>query len=81
SSPAPLQTPTVQYRTPLYFQLIAHTHGVGTVWDGIFMMALTICPDVPGKLGIPKNHTLGAKKKTNRPFSISTLSFAPWLRP
>ena len=26
-------------------------------------------------------HSTGAKKKTNRPSSISTLSFAPWLRP
>lgn len=32
---------------------------VGTVWDGICMMALAVCPEVVGKLGIPENHTLG----------------------
>ncbi|HIJ89354.1 MAG: nitroreductase family protein [Desulfobulbaceae bacterium] len=41
------------------FQLIAHVHGVGTVWDGICMMALAACPDVVARLGIPENHTLG----------------------
>jgi len=41
------------------FQLVAHAHGVGTVWDGICMMALGVCPEAAGKLGIPANHTLG----------------------
>lgn len=41
------------------FQLIAHAKGVGTVWDGICMMALGVCPEAAGKLGIPENHTLG----------------------
>lgn len=41
------------------FELIAQARGVGTVWDGICMMALAACPEVATKLGIPANHTLG----------------------
>lgn len=41
------------------FQLLAHAHGVGTVWDGICMMALAACPEVVGRLAIPENHILG----------------------
>ncbi|MFZ5774876.1 MAG: nitroreductase family protein [Thermodesulfobacteriota bacterium] len=41
------------------FQLLAHDHGVGTVWDGIFMMALSTCPEIAGRLGIPENHVIG----------------------
>ncbi|MGB9713122.1 MAG: nitroreductase family protein [Dissulfurimicrobium hydrothermale] len=55
-APCPVQDTLIALTT---FQLIAHAHGVGTVWDGIFMMALAACPDVAGRLGIPENHTLG----------------------
>ena len=41
------------------FQLIAHARGVGTVWDGICMMALAACPEMVGQLGIPADHLLG----------------------
>lgn len=41
------------------FELIAQARGLGTVWDGICMMALAACPEVVGQLGIPANHTLG----------------------
>jgi nitroreductase len=39
--------------------MIAHAHGLGTVWDGIFMMALGFCPDLTGRLGIPVDHVVG----------------------
>ncbi|MFA6499403.1 MAG: nitroreductase family protein [Desulfurivibrionaceae bacterium] len=55
-APCPVQDTHIALAT---FQLIAHAHGVGTVWDGICMMALAACPDVISRLGIPKNHTLG----------------------
>ena len=55
-APCPAQDTLIALTT---FQLLAHAHGVGTVWDGICMMALTVCPDVVGRLGIPENHTLG----------------------
>ncbi|MEW6595759.1 MAG: nitroreductase family protein [Thermodesulfobacteriota bacterium] len=41
------------------FELMAQARGVGTVWDGICMMALAACPEVVATLGIPANHTLG----------------------
>ena len=55
-APCPTQDAFIALTT---FQLLAHGHGVGTVWDGICMMALGVCPEVTGKLGIPENHTLG----------------------
>ncbi|MFA7348581.1 MAG: nitroreductase family protein [Desulfurivibrionaceae bacterium] len=55
-APCPGQDSLIALTT---FQLLAHAHGVGTVWDGICMMALAACPEVVGKLGIPENHTLG----------------------
>lgn len=55
-APCPAQDTLIALTT---FQLLAHAHGVGTVWDGICMMALGVCPEVVGKLGIPANHTLG----------------------
>ena len=55
-APCPTQDALIALTT---FQLLAHGHGVGTVWDGICMMALGVCPEVVGKLGIPENHTLG----------------------
>ncbi len=55
-APCPVQDTHIALAT---FQLFAHAHGVGTVWDGICMMAFGVCSDVVGKLGIPENHTLG----------------------
>ena len=55
-APCPAQDTLIALTT---FQLTSHAHGVGTVWDGIFMMALAACPDLVGKLGIPENHTIG----------------------
>jgi nitroreductase/NAD-dependent dihydropyrimidine dehydrogenase PreA subunit len=55
-APSPVQDTHIALTT---FQLLAHAHGVGTVWDGICMMALGACPEVVGKLGIPEDHTLG----------------------
>ena len=55
-APCPVQDTHIALTT---FQLIAHAHGAGTVWDGICMMALAVCPDVAVKLGIPENHAIG----------------------
>jgi nitroreductase/NAD-dependent dihydropyrimidine dehydrogenase PreA subunit len=41
------------------FQMIAHAHGLGTVWDGLFMMVLSLCPDLAERLGIPDDHLIG----------------------
>jgi nitroreductase/NAD-dependent dihydropyrimidine dehydrogenase PreA subunit len=56
AAPCPEQDCLIALTT---FDLIAHAHGLGTVWDGICMMALAACPDALGRLGIPADHTLG----------------------
>ena len=55
-SPCPLQDTHIALTT---FQLMAHARGVGTVWDGMFMMALNVCPDLTDRLGIPDDHLVG----------------------
>jgi len=43
-----------------YFELYAHTLGLGTVWDGLARWTFTdLMPDLPGKMGIPADHVLG----------------------
>lgn len=60
SSPADAPCPVQDNIIALtIFDLIAHARGVGTVWDGICMMALAACPEVAAKLGIPADHVLG----------------------
>lgn len=54
--PCPVQDAHIALTT---FQLMAHVRGVGTVWDGIFMMALALLPHLAGRLGIPDDHTIG----------------------
>ena len=55
-APCPVQDALIALTT---FQLMAQAHGVGTVWDGICMMALAACPEVVARLGIPEDHSLG----------------------
>ena len=55
-APCPEQDTLIALTT---FQLIAHARGVGTVWDGMFMMALSLCPDLSSRLGIPESHVIG----------------------
>ncbi len=56
SSPCPVQDTHIALTT---FQLLAHARGVGTVWDGMFMMALAVCPDLAKWLAIPEDHEIG----------------------
>ncbi|MBW2467584.1 MAG: nitroreductase family protein, partial [Deltaproteobacteria bacterium] len=46
--PCPVQDTLIALTT---FQLIAHARGVGTVWDGMFMMVLSVMPELAAKLG------------------------------
>ncbi|BCS87642.1 nitroreductase family protein [Pseudodesulfovibrio sediminis] len=42
-----------------YFELLANTHGLGTVWDGIAKVVLDIiAPDLRALLHIPEDHVL-----------------------
>ncbi|MDD5759981.1 MAG: nitroreductase family protein [Desulfobulbaceae bacterium] len=55
-SPCPTQDNIIALTT---FQMIAHAHGLGTVWDGLFMMVLSLCAELTGRLGIPDQHLIG----------------------
>jgi len=56
NSPCPVQDTHIALTT---FQLMAYARGVGTVWDGMVMMAISICPGLVQRLGIPEDHQLG----------------------
>ena len=56
SSLCPVQDTHIALAT---FQLMAHAKGVGTVWDGLFMIVLGLLPRLIERLGIPADHLLG----------------------
>ena len=56
NAPSPAQDALIALTT---FQLMAHASGVGTVWDGIFMMVLSLCSGLDARLGIPADHLVG----------------------
>lgn len=55
-APCPAQDTLIALTT---FQLMAHARGVGTVWDGIFMMVLALFPETAKRLNIPADHQIG----------------------
>jgi nitroreductase/NAD-dependent dihydropyrimidine dehydrogenase PreA subunit len=55
-APCPVQDTHIALTT---FQLMAHARGVGTLWDGMVMMALSLIPELAARLGIPENHMVG----------------------
>ena len=64
SAPCPIQDTHIALTT---FQLLAHAHGLGTVWDGMLMMALPVCYSLTAKLGIPGNHIVGYAMAFGKP--------------
>ena len=43
-----------------YFELLANTHGIGTLWNGLIKWAIDdIDPSLRTLIGIPKSHTIG----------------------
>jgi nitroreductase/NAD-dependent dihydropyrimidine dehydrogenase PreA subunit len=56
TAPCPVQDSHIALTT---FQLLAHAHGVGTLWNGLFMMALSLLPGLRDRLGIPADHQIG----------------------
>jgi nitroreductase/NAD-dependent dihydropyrimidine dehydrogenase PreA subunit len=55
-SPSPAQDTIIALTT---FQMMAHARGLGTVWDGMVMMAIAVLPGLAARLGIPNDHLLG----------------------
>lgn len=63
-APCPVQDTHIFLTT---FELLAQAHGLGTLWDGIFMMALAMLPNLAGRLGIPADHQIGYALAFGRP--------------
>lgn len=60
---APKASPSPEADTLIalsYFELLARTHNLGTLWDGLAKWALTaIVPELMGELGVPEDHHVG----------------------
>lgn len=55
--PSPGADPIIAFS---YFELLAASMNIGTLWDGLAKWALTeIVPEMQEKLGIPKDHQIG----------------------
>jgi nitroreductase/NAD-dependent dihydropyrimidine dehydrogenase PreA subunit len=61
SAPASCATPTQDCLIAMsYFELFAHSMGVGTVWDGFAHYVFSnLLPDFRSKLKIPEDHVIG----------------------
>lgn len=61
STPRDVATPQVDGVIALsYFELLANTRGIGTVWDGLAYWAITeLVPEAREWLGIPEDHVIG----------------------
>jgi nitroreductase/NAD-dependent dihydropyrimidine dehydrogenase PreA subunit len=55
-APCPVQDTLIALTT---FQMIAHARGIGTVWNGMFMMILSVIPEISARIGIPDDHFIG----------------------
>jgi len=64
NAPCPVQDTHIALTT---FQLMAHARGVGTVWDGMFMMALAVYPGLAARLAIPEDHIIGYAMAFGKP--------------
>jgi nitroreductase/NAD-dependent dihydropyrimidine dehydrogenase PreA subunit len=63
-APCPVQDTHIALAT---FELLANSYGLGTLWDGLLMMALAVCPDLAERLRIPADHMLGYAMLFGRP--------------
>ncbi len=64
NTPCPVQDTHIALAT---FELAAVSQGLGTLWDGLLMMALAVCPALVERLGIPADHTIGYAMLFGRP--------------
>jgi nitroreductase/NAD-dependent dihydropyrimidine dehydrogenase PreA subunit len=59
---APLETPCPEADTHIalsYFELMAQSMGIGTLWDGLSKGAFSLMPGFLARLGIPEDHMVG----------------------
>jgi nitroreductase/NAD-dependent dihydropyrimidine dehydrogenase PreA subunit len=61
SAPKNVASPDADCHIALsYFELLANTYGVGTLWNGFIKMVLTVvAPEIKALIGIPEDHVLG----------------------
>jgi len=51
-----------------YFDLLASSHGLGTVWDGIARAVISgVCPELRDLLGIPADHVIACVMAFGKP--------------
>jgi nitroreductase/NAD-dependent dihydropyrimidine dehydrogenase PreA subunit len=69
SSPKAGPSPEVDCHIALsYFELLAASMGLGTVWSGLAKWSLTmLAPEMLGRLGIPESHGIGYMMAFGRP--------------
>ena len=68
SSPEPGPSPVADPHIALaYFELMAQSMGIGTVWDGLAKMAMQMIPDMFKRLGIPEDHYIGYAMAFGKP--------------
>ena len=63
-SPSPAQDTIIALTT---FQMMAHARGLGTLWDGMVVLAITALPGLAARLGIPEDHLLGYAMAFGKP--------------
>jgi nitroreductase len=63
-SPSPAQDTIIALTT---FQMLAHARGLGTLWDGMVVLAITALPGLAARLGIPEDHLLGYAMAFGKP--------------
>ena len=61
SAPSSISSPEADSHITLsYFELLANTNGIGTLWNGLLKMVMqAITPDLVSVLGIPNDHVIG----------------------
>ena len=50
-----------------YFELICHSMGLGTLWNGLVKMSLNLIPDLRSRLATPEEHVVGFAMSFGRP--------------
>jgi len=63
-APCPAQDTLIALTT---FELLACSHGIGTLWVGMFMHALAVCPELVERLRIPAGHMIGYSMLFGKP--------------
>jgi Fe-S-cluster-containing hydrogenase component 2 len=67
---APRTSPSLQQDTIIalsYFEMICHSAGIGTLWNGMVKTTMTLVPELWEMLALPDDHQLGFAMGFGRP--------------